>query len=98
MQNVTLLEKSKRIQIYLSEFVILAVCFQLKQLKKQPEINSGLNGILLRNLNLGGVYVGCVCHSFINADCSIFSVCSCLTLRAIHILIYWDAPKRGLQL
>ena len=30
----------------MSEVVILAVCFQLKQLKKQPEKkNSGLNGI-----------------------------------------------------
>ena len=29
----------------LSEIMILAVCFQLKQLKKQPEKNSGLNGI-----------------------------------------------------
>ena len=28
----------------MSEIVILAVCFQLKQLKKQPEKNSGLNG------------------------------------------------------
>ena len=29
----------------MSEIVILAVCFQLKQLKKQPEKNSGLNEI-----------------------------------------------------
>ena len=27
----------------MSEIVILPVCFQLKQLKKQPEKNSGLN-------------------------------------------------------
>ena len=27
----------------MSEIVILAVCFQLRQLKKQPEKNSGLN-------------------------------------------------------
>ena len=27
------------------EIAILAVCFKLKQLKKQPEKNSGLNGI-----------------------------------------------------
>ena len=43
----------------MSEIVIVAVCFQLKQLKKQPEKNAGLNGthryrgkILLR-YNLG---------------------------------------------
>ena len=28
----------------MNETVILAVCFQLKQLKKQPEKNLGLNG------------------------------------------------------
>ena len=28
------------IKLHLSEIVILAVCFQLKQLKKQPEKNS----------------------------------------------------------
>ena len=28
----------------MSEIMILAVCFQLKQLKKQPEKNLGLNG------------------------------------------------------
>ena len=28
----------------MNEIVILAVCSQLKQLKKQPEKNSGLNG------------------------------------------------------
>ena len=28
----------------MSEIVILAVCFQLKHLKKQPEKDSGLNG------------------------------------------------------
>ena len=32
------------LRINMSEIVILAVCFQLKQLKKQPEKNSGLNG------------------------------------------------------
>ena len=31
-------------------FVILAVCYQLKQLKKQPEKNSGLNGIRTHDL------------------------------------------------
>ena len=35
-------EKKKRGKL-LSEIGILAVCFQLKQLKKQPEKNSGLN-------------------------------------------------------
>ena len=30
--------------LYTSEIVILAASFQLKQLKKQPEKNSGLNG------------------------------------------------------
>ena len=34
----------------MSEIVILAVCFQLKQLKKQPEKNSGLNGIRTHDL------------------------------------------------
>ena len=33
------------LQINMSEIVILTVCFQLKQLKKQPKKNSGLNGI-----------------------------------------------------
>ena len=31
------------LRINMSEIVILAVCFQLKQLKKQPEKNSGLD-------------------------------------------------------
>ena len=30
--------------------LILAVCYQLKQLKKQPEKNSGLNGIRTHGL------------------------------------------------
>ena len=34
-----------------SEIVILAVCFQLKQLKKQPEKNSGLNGTQTHDLS-----------------------------------------------
>ena len=33
-----------KLRINMSEIVILAVCFQLKQLKKQPEKSSGLNG------------------------------------------------------
>ena len=32
------------LRINKSEIVILVVCFQLKQLKRQPEKNSGLNG------------------------------------------------------
>ena len=35
----------------MSEIVILAVCFQLKQLKKQPEKNSGLNGTRTHDLS-----------------------------------------------
>ena len=34
----------------MSENVVLAVCFQLKQLKKQPGKNSGLNGIRTHDL------------------------------------------------
>ena len=34
----------------MSEIVILAVCFQLKQLKKQPKKNSGLNGTRTHDL------------------------------------------------
>ena len=34
--------------------LILAVCYQLKQLKKQPEKNSGLNGIRTHGLDLTG--------------------------------------------
>ena len=39
----------------MSEIVILTVCLQLKQLKKQPEKNSGLNGTQTHDLvNTGG--------------------------------------------
>ena len=38
-----LVDEQKELMRNLSEIVILAVCFQLKQLKKQPEKNSGLN-------------------------------------------------------
>ena len=34
----------------MSEFVMLAVCFQLKQLQKQPTKNSGLNGTRTHDL------------------------------------------------
>ena len=34
----------------MSEIVILAVSFQLKQLKKQPQKNSGLNGTQTHDL------------------------------------------------
>ena len=43
-------EQELRIKQTLSEIVILAVCFQLKQLKKQPEKNSGLNGTRTHDL------------------------------------------------
>ena len=33
----------------------LAVCFQLKQLKKQPEKNSGLNGIRTQPCDTGAM-------------------------------------------
>ena len=36
----------------MSEIVILAVCFQLKQLKKQPGKNSGFNGIRTHYLTI----------------------------------------------
>ena len=36
----------------MSETVILAVCFQIEQLKKQPEKNSGLNGTRTHDLAL----------------------------------------------
>ena len=39
--------------------LILAVCFQLKQLKKQPEKNSGLNGIRTHDL---AIPVQCSIH------------------------------------
>ena len=46
--------------ILLSEIVILAVCFQLKQLKKQPEKkNSGLNGTRTHDL---AIPVQCSTH------------------------------------
>ena len=35
----------------MSEIMILAVCFQLKQLKKQPEKNSGLNETPTHDIN-----------------------------------------------
>ena len=47
------------ILITLSEIAILAVCFQLKQLKKQPEKNSGLNGIQTQDL---AIPVQCSIH------------------------------------
>ena len=40
------------LQINMSETVILAVCLQLKQLRKKPEKNSGLNGIDLLQCTL----------------------------------------------
>ena len=44
----------------MSEIVIIAVCFQLKQLKKQPEEkNSGLNGIQTHDL---AIPVQCSIH------------------------------------
>ena len=42
-----------------SEVMILAVCFQLKQLKKQPEKNSGLNGTRTHDL---AIPVQCSIH------------------------------------
>ena len=38
----------------MSETVILAVCFQLKQLKKEPEKHSGLNGTRTHEFFSGG--------------------------------------------
>ena len=43
----------------MSEFVIHAVFFQLKQLKKQPEKISGLNGIRTHDL---AIPVECSIH------------------------------------
>ena len=43
----------------MSEIMILAVCFQLKQLKKQPEKNSGLNGTRTHDL---AIPVQCSIH------------------------------------
>ena len=40
----------KTTNVTISEIVILAVCFQLKQLKKQPRKNSGLNGTRTHDL------------------------------------------------
>ena len=45
--------------INMSEIVILAVCFQLKQLKKQPEKYSGLNGTRTHDL---AIPVQCSIH------------------------------------
>ena len=43
----------------MSEILILAVCYQLKQLKKQPEKNSGLNRIRTHDL---AILVQCSIH------------------------------------
>ena len=43
----------------MSEIVILAVCFQLKQLKNQPEKKLGLNGIGTHDL---AIPVQCSIH------------------------------------
>ena len=48
----------------MSETVILAVCFQLKQLEKQPEKNSGLNGFFRLLFQLLKLKAHCEDHSF----------------------------------
>ena len=57
---VNIYENHKReLWINMSEIMILAVCFQLKQLKKQPEKNLGLNATRTHDL---AIPVQCSIH------------------------------------
>ena len=63
-------------QYYSSEIEILAVCFQLKQFKKQPKKNSGLNRTRTHDL---AILVGC----FFNC-CKLKAHCKDLSFTQVY--------------
>ena len=75
----------------MSEIMILAVCFQLKQLKKQPENKSGLNGTRTHDL---AIPVQCSYMIFIYSYLYIFTIIgymtnSQLTIYLCGLIVQW---------
>ena len=94
----------------MSETVILAVCFQLKQLKKQPEKNSGLNRTRTHDLanthcedhSFTHVYPQFTCMIFIYSYSYIITIIgfmknSQLTIYPCGLIVQWIDHCTGIR-